>query len=182
MIAVREGISAKDDTLPHRILEEVLNGGRSDGVKIGEGNFQEMLKDYYQARGWDENAQVTVPQRTKEESSDYRYFPDPDLVPVTTTQEQVDAIRAGLGELPGETLSCVRVTGLGEFQLERIDAGGAQGLVCSFSGLSIGGLMSGDDGHGGRLGVRGVERAGGQGQGSEGAHPAGVAQGHHFEK
>jgi len=51
-------------------------------------------------RGWDENAQVTVPQRTKEESSDYRYFPDPDLVPVTTTEEQVDAIRAALGELP----------------------------------------------------------------------------------
>ncbi|MBN1588758.1 MAG: Asp-tRNA(Asn)/Glu-tRNA(Gln) amidotransferase subunit GatB [Pirellulales bacterium] len=51
-------------------------------------------------RGWDETAQVTVPQRTKEESSDYRYFPDPDLVPVTTTEEQVEAIRAGLGELP----------------------------------------------------------------------------------
>jgi len=51
-------------------------------------------------RGWDENTQVTVAQRTKEESSDYRYFPDPDLVPVTTTEEQVKAIRAGLGELP----------------------------------------------------------------------------------
>ncbi|HLA86099.1 MAG TPA: Asp-tRNA(Asn)/Glu-tRNA(Gln) amidotransferase subunit GatB [Thermoguttaceae bacterium] len=55
---------------------------------------------YKTTRGWDENAQVTVPQRTKEESSDYRYFPDPDLTPVTTTQEQVEAIRTGLGELP----------------------------------------------------------------------------------
>lgn len=51
-------------------------------------------------RGWDENAQVTVAQRTKEESSDYRYFPDPDLVPVTTGRKQVETIRAGLGELP----------------------------------------------------------------------------------
>ncbi|MBN2216766.1 MAG: Asp-tRNA(Asn)/Glu-tRNA(Gln) amidotransferase subunit GatB [Pirellulales bacterium] len=51
-------------------------------------------------RGWDETAQVTVAQRTKEESSDYRYFPDPDLVPVTTSRKQVEAIRAGLGELP----------------------------------------------------------------------------------
>jgi aspartyl-tRNA(Asn)/glutamyl-tRNA(Gln) amidotransferase subunit B len=51
-------------------------------------------------RGWDENAQVTVPQRTKEESSDYRYFPDPDLVPVTTTEEEIETIRANLGELP----------------------------------------------------------------------------------
>ena len=36
-----------------------------------------------QTRGWDDQAQVTRPQRQKEESSDYRYFPDPDLVPVT---------------------------------------------------------------------------------------------------
>ena len=33
-------------------------------------------------RGWDEASQTTRPQRSKEESSDYRYFPDPDLVPV----------------------------------------------------------------------------------------------------
>ena len=53
-----------------------------------------------QTRGWDETAQVTRAQRSKEESSDYRYFPDPDLVPVTTTEEQVEAVRASLGELP----------------------------------------------------------------------------------
>jgi aspartyl-tRNA(Asn)/glutamyl-tRNA(Gln) amidotransferase subunit B len=51
-------------------------------------------------RGWDEASQTTRPQRSKEESSDYRYFPDPDLVPVTTTEAQVERIRAGLGELP----------------------------------------------------------------------------------
>jgi len=51
-------------------------------------------------RGWDEAAQVTRLQRSKEESSDYRYFPEPDLVPVTTTEEQVDGIRRTLGELP----------------------------------------------------------------------------------
>src|SRR4029079_1224738 len=39
-----------------------------------------------QTRGWDDTAGVTRPQRSKEESSDYRYFPDPDLVPVTTTE------------------------------------------------------------------------------------------------
>jgi len=51
-------------------------------------------------RGWDEESQATKEQRTKEESSDYRYFPDPDLVPVLTTEEQVEAVRASLGELP----------------------------------------------------------------------------------
>jgi Asp-tRNA(Asn)/Glu-tRNA(Gln) amidotransferase B subunit len=35
----------------------------------------------------------TFGQREKEESSDYRYFPDPDLLPVTTTVEQIEEIR-----------------------------------------------------------------------------------------
>jgi len=51
-------------------------------------------------RGWDEAAQVTREQRTKEESSDYRYFPDPDLVPVTVSEAELDEIRGELGELP----------------------------------------------------------------------------------
>jgi len=53
-----------------------------------------------QTRGWDDDAQVTRAQRHKEESSDYRYFPDPDLVPVVTTEQQIEAVRASLGELP----------------------------------------------------------------------------------
>src|SRR5689334_3524745 len=53
-----------------------------------------------QTRGWDDAAGVTRGQRSKEESSDYRYFPDPDLAPVKVAQSQVDEIRAGLGELP----------------------------------------------------------------------------------
>ena len=53
-----------------------------------------------QTRGWDDAAGVTRGQRHKEESSDYRYFPDPDLVPVATTEDEVVAVRDGLGELP----------------------------------------------------------------------------------
>jgi aspartyl-tRNA(Asn)/glutamyl-tRNA(Gln) amidotransferase subunit B len=53
-----------------------------------------------QTRGWDESAQLTRGQRSKEESSDYRYFPEPDLVPVTTTEEDVERVRQSLGELP----------------------------------------------------------------------------------
>ncbi|MCA9207056.1 MAG: Asp-tRNA(Asn)/Glu-tRNA(Gln) amidotransferase subunit GatB, partial [Planctomycetales bacterium] len=51
-------------------------------------------------RGWDDQAQVTKPQRQKEESSDYRYFPDPDLAPVVVTPDEVEQVRASLGELP----------------------------------------------------------------------------------
>jgi aspartyl-tRNA(Asn)/glutamyl-tRNA(Gln) amidotransferase subunit B len=53
-----------------------------------------------QTRGWDDTASVTRGQRSKEESSDYRYFPDPDLVPVTVQPEEIAAIRQSLGELP----------------------------------------------------------------------------------
>jgi len=53
-----------------------------------------------QTRGWDDVADVTRGQRHKEESSDYRYFPDPDLVPVTVAAAEVETIRAALGELP----------------------------------------------------------------------------------
>jgi aspartyl-tRNA(Asn)/glutamyl-tRNA(Gln) amidotransferase subunit B len=55
-----------------------------------------------QTRGWDDVAGVTRGQRSKEESSDYRYFPDPDLAPVITTAAQVDAVRESLGELPAD--------------------------------------------------------------------------------
>jgi aspartyl-tRNA(Asn)/glutamyl-tRNA(Gln) amidotransferase subunit B len=53
-----------------------------------------------QTRGWDDPAGVTRAQRHKEESSDYRYFPEPDLVPVTVSEADVAAARAAMGEPP----------------------------------------------------------------------------------
>lgn len=53
-----------------------------------------------QTRGWDDATGVTVPQREKEESSDYRYFPDPDLVPLHISSEQLSLARSQLGKLP----------------------------------------------------------------------------------
>jgi len=44
----------------------------------------------------------TRPMRSKEEAHDYRYFPDPDLLPLEFTQEWVDELRAGLPELPDD--------------------------------------------------------------------------------
>jgi aspartyl-tRNA(Asn)/glutamyl-tRNA(Gln) amidotransferase subunit B len=50
--------------------------------------------------GWDDARGVTVIQRRKEEAADYRYFPEPDLLPVAVDQAWLDRVRAGLGELP----------------------------------------------------------------------------------
>jgi aspartyl-tRNA(Asn)/glutamyl-tRNA(Gln) amidotransferase subunit B len=56
-----------------------------------------------QTRGWDDEAGVTRGQRSKEESSDYRYFPEPDLVLVAFTTAEIDKARGSLGELPAAT-------------------------------------------------------------------------------
>jgi aspartyl-tRNA(Asn)/glutamyl-tRNA(Gln) amidotransferase subunit B len=50
--------------------------------------------------GWDERRGQTVEQRVKEESEDYRYFPEPDLPPLRVSKAWVAEIRASLPELP----------------------------------------------------------------------------------
>ena len=50
--------------------------------------------------GWDDAKGRTEVQRHKEEAADYRYFPDPDLVPVVVSAEQIAAVQAEMGELP----------------------------------------------------------------------------------
>ena len=51
-------------------------------------------------RGWDDVAGVTKPQREKETAADYRYFPEPDLVPVVVDEAWRERVRASIGELP----------------------------------------------------------------------------------
>lgn len=51
---------------------------------------------------WDENSEVARPMRTKEESDDYRYFPEPDLVPLVIDECWIDNIKNNLPELPDE--------------------------------------------------------------------------------
>jgi len=55
-----------------------------------------------ETRLWDAAKGVTVGMRTKEEEHDYRYFPDPDLVPVLIDKAWIDKIRKTIPELPGE--------------------------------------------------------------------------------
>lgn len=51
-------------------------------------------------RFYDENSNTTKGMRTKEFAHDYRYFPEPDLVPIEPSSEWVEEIKQGLGELP----------------------------------------------------------------------------------
>ncbi|MBC8471043.1 MAG: Asp-tRNA(Asn)/Glu-tRNA(Gln) amidotransferase subunit GatB [Planctomycetes bacterium] len=71
-----------------RQLDEFLE----NGVVMGMGNKT--------TRGWDDEKEITVLQREKEEAHDYRYFPDPDLVPVKMTPQWLSEIQGRLCELP----------------------------------------------------------------------------------
>ncbi|MFQ5952660.1 MAG: Asp-tRNA(Asn)/Glu-tRNA(Gln) amidotransferase subunit GatB [Candidatus Omnitrophota bacterium] len=66
-----------------------------DALEDGEKIIQET-------RLWDENKNVTSSMRTKEETQDYRYFPEPDLVPFEVPQKLSDSLRESLPELPRE--------------------------------------------------------------------------------
>ena len=53
-----------------------------------------------ETRHWDETRRITISLRVKEEEEDYRYFPEPDLVPVVITSEQIESEKAAMPELP----------------------------------------------------------------------------------
>ncbi len=55
-----------------------------------------------ETRLWEEGSQRTISMRTKEGSSDYRYFPEPDLGPIEVSQEQLAQWRSELPELPAQ--------------------------------------------------------------------------------
>ena len=78
--------------------------------------FGKLLKT---TAGWDDARGVTVVQRHKEEAADYRYFPEPDLVPVVVSQELIDAVKAETGELPGAQRSRLQ----SQYGLSAYDAG-----------------------------------------------------------
>ena len=53
-----------------------------------------------ETRHWDEARRITVSLRTKEEEQDYRYFPEPDLVPIVLSEEFIKDIKRRMPELP----------------------------------------------------------------------------------
>ncbi|MBD2457665.1 Asp-tRNA(Asn)/Glu-tRNA(Gln) amidotransferase subunit GatB [Nostoc sp. FACHB-87] len=64
-------------------------------VEAGEPIIQET-------RLWEEGSQRTISMRTKEGSSDYRYFPEPDLAPIEVTDSQLESWHSELPELPAQ--------------------------------------------------------------------------------
>ena len=72
-----------------------------------------------ETRLYDPDKDETRSMRSKEEAMDYRYFPDPDLLPVTVSDEDIEAIRQTLPELPGAK----KARFIEQYSLKEEDAG-----------------------------------------------------------
>jgi len=73
-------------------------------IDYESGRQIEVLEDggtvLQETRRWDDLQGKSYPMRDKEEAHDYRYFPDPDLVPIFLTDEEINVIRDSMPELP----------------------------------------------------------------------------------
>ena len=93
-----------------RSLERAVDheiGRQTRAMESGEEVIQET-------RHWDEETGVTHSMRTKEGSSDYRYFTEPDLVPMLMDESWIESIRSTLPELPAERRDRYVSSGLDE--------------------------------------------------------------------
>ncbi len=66
-------------------------------------------------RGWDADKNHTFLQREKEGSADYRYFPEPDIPPITFTPDQIESIRTTIPELPDAKIAKYKSLGLSDY-------------------------------------------------------------------
>ncbi|WP_344945518.1 Asp-tRNA(Asn)/Glu-tRNA(Gln) amidotransferase subunit GatB [Actinomadura miaoliensis] len=83
-----------------------------------------------ETRHFHEDTGTTTAGRSKEEAQDYRYFPEPDLVPMAPSREWVEELRQGLPELPAARRRRVqREWGLSDLELRDVVNAGALGLI-----------------------------------------------------
>lgn len=62
--------------------------------------IEKGIKVERETRHWDDVRRVTITLRVKEEEQDYRYFPEPDLVPIVITEDRIERIKKAMPELP----------------------------------------------------------------------------------
>ncbi len=98
-----------------RFIERAINFEAERQIDIIESGGSIVQE----TRLYDSAKDETRPMRSKEEANDYRYFPDPDLLPLRITQEAVERARAKLPELPWEK----RQRFVADFGLSDYDAG-----------------------------------------------------------
>ncbi|MBN2176760.1 MAG: Asp-tRNA(Asn)/Glu-tRNA(Gln) amidotransferase subunit GatB [Demequinaceae bacterium] len=83
-----------------------------------------------ETRHWHEDTNSTTPGRSKEEADDYRYFPEPDLMPVEPTEEWIEELRATLPEHPGVIRARLQAEwGFADLEMRDVVAADAVGII-----------------------------------------------------
>jgi aspartyl-tRNA(Asn)/glutamyl-tRNA(Gln) amidotransferase subunit B len=106
-------VELKNLNSPSAIWRAIDNEFKRQVKIVSEGGIVDQ-----ETRWWDDEKGMSKPQRSKEDAMDYRYFPDPDLLPLEITDEEVAEIAKDLVELPIEK----RIKYLEEYKLQEDDA------------------------------------------------------------
>ncbi len=113
---MEQGSLRCDANISVRPVGDVGLGVKTELKNINSFRFVEKALDYevrrqikvleeggtirQETRLWDSSVGMTQSMRSKEEAHDYRYFPEPDLVPISVNQDWIERIRSSLPELP----------------------------------------------------------------------------------
>jgi aspartyl-tRNA(Asn)/glutamyl-tRNA(Gln) amidotransferase subunit B len=136
---MNEGSLRCDVNLSVRKKGSNILGTRTEMKNINSFNFAVKAAEYearrqvkliesggsvtQETRRWDEAKGVTVSMRSKEEAHDYRYFPAPDLMPIVTSDEKIQALLASIPELPDVRIKrYVEMDGLSQYDADLIAA------------------------------------------------------------
>ena len=97
-----------------KAIGRAIEGERARQIEL----LEEGKKVIQETRRWDDNKEYSYPMRSKEDAHDYRYFPDPDLVPVIISDEWLQEVRDRQPELRTEKLERYKK----EFDIQAYDA------------------------------------------------------------
>ncbi|MBA2279321.1 Asp-tRNA(Asn)/Glu-tRNA(Gln) amidotransferase subunit GatB [Candidatus Saccharibacteria bacterium] len=117
---------SKTEKLGTRTETKNLNSFRSvekaiDYEIVRQSDLLDKGKEILQeTRGWDDTKQKTYSQRSKEDSHDYRYFPDPDLPPIVIDEKFISVIENSMPQLPDELRRQFEKIGLDSSQAETL--------------------------------------------------------------
>ena len=84
-----------------KAIARAIEGERARQIEL----IEEGRQVIHETRRWDDNKEYSDPMRSKEDAHDYRYFPDPDLVPVIISDEWLQAVKDRQPELRTEKLA-----------------------------------------------------------------------------
>jgi len=102
-----------------RFLERAINFEIERQINL----IEDGGKVVQETRLYDADKNETRSMRSKEEANDYRYFPDPDLLPVEVTEDDIKRIKASLPELPEQKRRrYIEVLGLSGYNAEQLSA------------------------------------------------------------